>query len=271
MPEDCANIFLPAKYEVTSETRKSPISERTIHRIRAIRDFYAGGKYVHKGDLGGWIESESNLSQVGSCWVDDDAIVEGNARVKGLAYVGECARVWESAKVNHSASVTGHACVRGFARICGESCVEDFSVVFENATVLDYAKVRDHACISGNTRIAQDASVRLRTSICGNSWVGADVCLSFPFYNNLENIFACQTNHIFAITDFIDGDALIFFRDMPGNIFAYTGRSKYSLDRLITVMRKRYGDGYVLKKVIAACDLAKMQIDTAPFASIAPR
>ena len=52
---------------------------RAIRRIVAIRDF----DDVKKGDLGGYIESESSLSQEDTCWVYDNAKVYGDARVYG--------------------------------------------------------------------------------------------------------------------------------------------------------------------------------------------
>ena len=50
------------KYEFTGETRNWV--GRTLHRIRAVRDFGD----VKAGDLGGWIETESNLSNDGNAW-----------------------------------------------------------------------------------------------------------------------------------------------------------------------------------------------------------
>ena len=44
------------KYEYTGERKE--ISGVTLHQIRAVRDFGA----VHAGEIGGWIESEKNLS-----------------------------------------------------------------------------------------------------------------------------------------------------------------------------------------------------------------
>ena len=39
-----------------------------LHRIKALKDFaLINGKEVFEGDLGGWVESEDNLSQEGSC------------------------------------------------------------------------------------------------------------------------------------------------------------------------------------------------------------
>ena len=69
------------KYEFTGETMER--SGRTLYRIRAVRDF---GE-VKAGDLGGWIETESNLSNDGNAWVSGNAWVYGDAEVSGNAWV----------------------------------------------------------------------------------------------------------------------------------------------------------------------------------------
>lgn len=75
------------KYELTDETNGSG-----LRRIRALRDIPRCG--VEEGDLGGWVESEGNLTQEGDCWVFgnaqvfDDAQVFGNARVFDAAVCG---------------------------------------------------------------------------------------------------------------------------------------------------------------------------------------
>ena len=63
------------KYELTDETMEW--EGHILHRIKALRDF----NYVKAGDLGGWVESEDNLSQYEKCWLCDDARVYGNAIV----------------------------------------------------------------------------------------------------------------------------------------------------------------------------------------------
>lgn len=55
----------------------------TLHRIVALRDFGD----VRKGDIGGWIENENNLSHDDDCWVYDNAEVCGEARVYGDAVI----------------------------------------------------------------------------------------------------------------------------------------------------------------------------------------
>ena len=87
------------KYELTDETKG--IGGITLHRIRALMDISRYG--ARAGDIGGWIESESNLSQYGDAWVSDDARVYGNAVVCGDA------RVYGEALVNGNAEVSGNA------------------------------------------------------------------------------------------------------------------------------------------------------------------
>ena len=80
------------KFEFTGETKIW--FGHTLHRIRAIKkiklDMFTT---VKPGDLGGWLEKESNLSQdgnawvYGNAWVSDDARVYGNARVSDDAVV----------------------------------------------------------------------------------------------------------------------------------------------------------------------------------------
>lgn len=69
------------KYEFTGETRL--VDGRTLHRIRAIITF----SHVEAGEIGGWIETERNLSVSGDAWVSCDARVSGNAEVYGDARV----------------------------------------------------------------------------------------------------------------------------------------------------------------------------------------
>lgn len=73
------------------------IGDRTLYRIEALRDF----SNVKKGDKGGYIEKEANLSHYGNAWVYDDALVYGNAMVS------DNARVYGNALVSGDAIVSG--------------------------------------------------------------------------------------------------------------------------------------------------------------------
>ena len=69
------------KYELTTETKL--VFGRTLYRIRALIAFGD----IEVGELGGWIEKESNLDHSGNAWVSGNALVYGNARVYGNAEV----------------------------------------------------------------------------------------------------------------------------------------------------------------------------------------
>jgi hypothetical protein len=104
-----------AKYELTDETMK--IDGHILHRIRALRDFGD----VEEGDLGGFIESEDNLSHEGDCWVGDNAVVYDNAKVYENAQVYGDALVEWNAQVAGEAKVFGNASISGDAKITGNA------------------------------------------------------------------------------------------------------------------------------------------------------
>lgn len=74
------------KYEFTGETiEKLGVP---LQRIRALKDVKQGNNVIAiKGETGGWIAEEKNLSQSGNAWVSGDAQVSGNARVSGDAKI----------------------------------------------------------------------------------------------------------------------------------------------------------------------------------------
>ena len=92
------------KYKLTDETIN--LCGKKLFRIKALKDF----EDVKKGDKGGFIEDEHNLSHDGNSWVYGNAMVDGNAMVYG------------------------DACVYGDAWVCGNIKIEnnfDY-IVFKN-------------------------------------------------------------------------------------------------------------------------------------------
>jgi predicted acyltransferase (DUF342 family) len=88
------------KYKLTNERIKH--CGRTLYRIKALKDF----SNVKKGDLGGYVESASSLSQEGDCWVYDNTCIYGNNRVYGNVGVFDNARVFGDAKIYKNPKVS---------------------------------------------------------------------------------------------------------------------------------------------------------------------
>jgi len=115
------------KYELTEEMIMTN-GNRNLYRIRALKDFGS----VKAGDLGGYVESENNLSQKGDCWIYGSARVYGSASVSGSARVSGSAQVYGSARVSGSTWVSDFARVSGSAAVFGDSRINGTSILFEN-------------------------------------------------------------------------------------------------------------------------------------------
>nr|DAG30814.1 MAG TPA: Putative transferase, nesg, ydcK, Structural Genomics.38A [Caudoviricetes sp.] len=140
------------KYELTSETKI--VFGHILYRIKALSSFGC----VSAGDLGGFLESEKNLSQNGDAWVF------GNAEVYGSAWVSDNARVSDNAEVYGSAWVSDNAWVYSNARVSGD------------------------ARVSGNARVSGDAEV---SEIGAIFWIGA-----IGSRNDTATFFRCKDGSI---------------------------------------------------------------------------
>lgn len=98
------------KYVLTEEIVE--IDGITLYRIKSNTNL----PDVKIGDLGGFVESEHNLSVYDESWVYDNAKVYGNAQV------------YDNAKVCGNAQVSGEAQVCGEALVCNSA---DY-IVFKN-------------------------------------------------------------------------------------------------------------------------------------------
>lgn len=118
------------KYEITDIVHETyPF----LHRIRAVRDI---GSEVKKGDLGGFVEREENLSfeSGDDAWIFGNAIAAGNSYVDQNACLLDEAVACDNAYISHGAKLSGSARAEDDAYIRG-------------------ATLKDHARASGNSMI----------------------------------------------------------------------------------------------------------------------
>lgn len=106
------------KYEFTSETKTLP-DGTVLRRIKSL----INTEYANVGELGGFIESESNLPHDDISWVANEAMVYGSAVVIYDALVSDHAVVCDHAVISFGAKVSGHAHISGYARICNASII----------------------------------------------------------------------------------------------------------------------------------------------------
>ena len=151
------------KYKLTEESINC--YGRTLYRIEALKDF----GNVKKGDKGGYVQSEENLSQEGDCWISDNAKVCDNALVSGNAQVCGNAIVCGNAQVFENAIVYCKTKIYGDAYVFGNAQVFDNAEVYGDAQVYGSAKVYGNARVSGNALVYGDALVYNNAQVSDNA------------------------------------------------------------------------------------------------------
>lgn len=137
------------KYELTDE--EIEFNGHILYRIRALKDFGD----VQEGDLGGFIESEDNLSHEGNCWIGDEVKVFGNAKVYENAEVTDNALVFGNAEVYGVAEVYEYASVYGSAKVYDKADVYGHAMVFGNAVVKGNAEICGNVLVEGNAEFSK--------------------------------------------------------------------------------------------------------------------
>lgn len=173
------------KYHLTEETKE--MNGKLLHRIKAARDF----SDVEAGDLGGWVESENNLSHQGDCWVYDDAMVFDNARVTENVRVKGTSRVFDKASISGNVLILDNARVSGLSRVC------------ENAVIDNDAVITGASYIIGNAHIGKNAKIKKLSDYIYIGAVDAKETV-FTFYNTDFDIFVCAGKFNGSVQEYED-------------------------------------------------------------------
>ena len=155
------------KYKITDIVHeKYPF----LHRIWALRDI---GWKVKAGDLGGFVESESNLSfEPGdAAWIFDDAIACGSSYVdKGSRLFGNVL-VYGNMYISQGSALSGHAraedCayIRG-ADLCGHARASGNSMILDSPDT-GKAPILSETCVVYGT-VLGDIYIMGDTVVLGN-------------------------------------------------------------------------------------------------------
>lgn len=242
------------KYELTDDSIRW--SGATLYRIRALKSFGD----VSKGDLGGFIEGEKNLSHSGTCWVYDNAMVCGNARVMEDARIDYEAHIFGNAKISKSAVVSNNAIiddgaiitdfakVRGFACVRGKAIVKDHAQVKDDALVGGKAIVSKASKITGQIRILGDAEVSMMDSLttaCCHAVISGSALISDP--NDVLVIGPIGSRN----------DRLTAYCNKRGDIEVSTGCFKGTLDKFKYQVRNEHGSNVYAQQYRMAISFIK--------------
>ena len=153
-------------------------------RIVALRSFQTiDDEWVRRGDRGGIVAGEDNLSHSGRSWIAEGAKVwdagvrvSGNSLVKGSVSLRGEVKVYGNAQVfGRNVQVSGKAEVYGNARVFSfghrTQVFGDAAEVYGNAQVYSNAKVSGNAKVYGNARVYGNTATAL---VYGNAKVYDD-------------------------------------------------------------------------------------------------
>ena len=139
------------KYKLTDETIE--FNGLTLHRIEALKDF----DLVKKGDKGGFVQSEKNLSQLDNCWIFGDSKAIGNSYV------------YKNAVLSGNSIICDNAVATAFSLICDHSIVCEKALITNNARIYRNSVVCGNSCVAGDARVTDFSRVEGESEVTGNA------------------------------------------------------------------------------------------------------
>lgn len=215
------------KYELTDETKE--VEGKILHRIRALKDFRTWIGFIHKGDLGGFVESEFNLSQEECCWISDNSMVLDNARIYDSAVVCGSSFIYGNARIFQCAKVYNSVCrdsvwIYGNTRLedshCdGDSLIYGFALV-HSSLICEFSRINKgsrvlNSTVRGYAQITDDAQI-YNSVITGNSIIKDNGCVKNSIVNHNARISQQQSV-------IVSGCATDLTKDLSESIRAQTG------------------------------------------------
>ena len=238
-----------SKYKLTNE--------QGLFRIQALVDIPS--QNVKAGDLGGLVASEGNLSQEGTCWiynnaiVSDNAIVSGNARVSDNALVYGNARVYDNALVYDNARVYDNAHISGNSRVSGNAHVSGKALVYGNALVSGNARISGNAHVSDNVIVYGNACISGNARVSGNARISGNAII----YGNAE--ISASSDYLTISPIGSEGGCLTAFKTKQG-ISVNRGCFSGTLDEFAEAVAETHGNNKYAKQYQLAVKLIKSSL-----------
>lgn len=248
------------KYKIL-ETRDYPFITHTgkLYRIIALKDF----SDVKKGDLGGYIEKEENLSQTGDAWVYDNAMVLGSAVVMGNAKVRDFACVYDSAYIGDNAVVERHARVSECASVVDSARASGCSRVMGNAVIGGLSSISGQARFGGKCRawefskIDGKAELTGATILFGDTHIYGDIRLHTVRCSIHDGDISRNNSIIIASGIGSRYDTTLIYKNTKGEISVSCGCFKGTLSEFKSAVRKTHGRNNFAKEYKALIAMAQ--------------
>ena len=237
------------KFELTTDTKIA--FGRKLFRIKALIDF----GNVNKGELGGYVEKEENLSHEGNAWICDDACIAGNAKISGNAWIYD--DVW----IAGNAKISGNAWISGNAKISGNAEIYDDVWISGNAKISGNAWISGNVRIYGNAWIYDDVWIAGNVRIYGNAWISGNAKI-------FGNVRIYDDALIFGNDDYLCFKGLgscnrntTFFKCKDGHIHVSCGCFSGNLAEFEAKVKETHGESKFAKEYLACINVVKIHFE----------
>ena len=181
------------KYELTNISMEFGI--KTLYRIRALKDF----SDVKRGELGGWVSSEDNLSQEGNCWIYNEAKCMDNAKMYNnstmhdysemydysimrgdsemhsytemhdYAIMYSCSKMYGCSEMHDSSTMHGNSTMYGNSMMCDYSRMFDNSEMFDNSAMYEYSVMNGYSIMFDSSEMHDRSEMHDHSKMYGDS------------------------------------------------------------------------------------------------------
>ena len=202
------------KYKILKDNYKKICIDNIdiiVYRIKALKDFGD----VKKGDIGGYVQSKENLSQLGDCWIYNDAIVSENAKIEDNAKIYDNVNAYGDALIRDNATIHNNSIIRNYAIVMGSAQIHDFAIIENNAKVagksiiFDNALICENSLISGNSIIKDNCTI-FRNAVVSNSLIFGKASIG-------EDAIIYNSNDYVSISN-VNNNSLTVFRDKDNKL-----------------------------------------------------
>ena len=172
------------KYEILIDKENTiEFKGRILHRIRALKNF----NDVKTGDIGGFVESEWNLSQEGNCWIYDDAKSMDSAKCtdESQMYNGSCmydnsrmldnsrmydnAMMYDNSKMFDNSKMYDNSRMYYYSKMCDNSRMCDYSRMYDNTIMYDNSEMYDYSEMCNNSKMYDNSKMYNNSTMYDNS------------------------------------------------------------------------------------------------------
>ena len=135
------------KYELTDITMR--YEGRILYRIRALKDFAD----VKKGKLGGWVETEDNLSQKGNCWIYNNAKCMDNARMYDNSIMFDRSEMHDNSVMYDYSRMYGNSEMHDYSKMCDNSEMHEGSKMYNNSIISEHGEMWKNGVLDGDKNL----------------------------------------------------------------------------------------------------------------------